>query len=253
MIKTRISWADFTWNCMSGCSKVSTGCEHCYAETISLKFGFTKKKWTAANASDNVQTKPHKLREPYKLKKPSRIFVNSMADMYHPLIPESFIDQMFEVMNDLGQHVFQILTKRPRRAARYPGPWTENIWQGTSIENKATLYRMEQLRDCGAHVKFLSLEPLLEPLGDLDLSGFHWVIVGGESGKGYRPMDHGWAREIRDQCVDKGIAFFFKQSAAPHTEMGIELEEKDGTKALWNQYPEKPPPPPSKDLQGELF
>ena len=244
MTVTRISWADLTWNCISGCSKVSAGCDMCYAETLSLKYGWTKKPWVGENADENVTLKPHRIKEPYKLKEPSRIFVNSMSDMFHPNVPDNYIAQIFDVMNDLPQHVFQILTKRPRRAARYPGPWTDNIWQGTSIESKATLYRIDQLRQCQAKTRFLSLEPLLEPLGDMNLDGIHWVIVGGESGKGYRPMDHKWARDIRDQCVDLNIAYFFKQSAAPRTEMGIKLIEDDGSENIWNQFPDSYAPQP---------
>lgn len=238
MNNTLISWADSTWNPVSGCSRVSAGCDNCYAESISLRFGWTKKPWVGENAAENVVIKPHKLKEPYKLKQASRVFVNSMSDMYHPQVPDDFISQIFEVMNYLPQHVFQILTKRPRRAAKWPGPWSENIWQGTSVENRKVLYRIDQLRECGAKTRFLSVEPLLEDLGELDLDGIHWVIVGGESGRGYRNMDHAWARDIRDQCVEKGVAFFFKQSAAYRTEMGTELEEADGSKTTWNQFPD---------------
>ena len=247
MNNTLISWADSTWNPVSGCSRVSEGCDHCYAESISLRFGWTKKPWVGENAAENVILKPHKLKEPYKLKTASRVFVNSMSDMYHPQVPDAFIGSIFEVMNDLPQHVFQILTKRPRRAAKWAGPWGDNIWQGASVENKKTLFRIDQLRDCQAKTRFLSLEPLLEDLGELNLSGIHWVIVGGESGKAYREMDHSWARDIRDQCVEKGVAFFFKQSAAYRTEMGTELEETDGTKSTWQQFPDTMPSEPTPE------
>ena len=238
MTGTKISWASVTWNPVHGCSKVSAGCDRCYAETLSLRMGWTKKEWTGENASENVKLKPHKLREPYKLKEPSRVFVNSMSDLYHPQIPDDYLEKVFAVMHDLPQHVFQVLTKRPRRAARWKGEWTPNIWQGTSVENKKTLFRIDQLRECRAETLFLSLEPLLEDLGELDLTGIDWVIVGGESGKGFRPMDHSWARDIRDQCVEKGVAFFFKQSAAYRTETGTELQETDGTKTKWQQFPD---------------
>ena len=235
--ETLISWTDTTWNPVHGCSKVSPGCDRCYAETLSLRRGWTKLPWTGQNAKENVQIKTHKLREPYTYKETCRVFVNSMSDLYHPEIPDDYLAKVFAVMNDLPQHIFQVLTKRPRRAAKYPGPWTDNIWQGTSIESRKYLYRIDQLRECPAKVRFLSLEPLLEDLGELNLTGIHWVIVGGESGKGYRPMPHEWAREIRDQCLEKGVAFFFKQSAAYRTEMGTELEETDGTKTTWHQFP----------------
>ena len=244
---TKISWTHHTWNPVHGCSKVSPGCDRCYAETLSLRKGFTKKAWTGENAAENVLLKPHKLREPYKYKEPSRVFVNSMSDLYHPQIPDDYIAEVFAIMNDLPQHTFQVLTKRPRRAARWEGEWTPNIWQGVSVEDRKRLFRINQLRECPAEVRFLSLEPLLEDLGEIDLTGIHWVIVGGESGKGYRPMPHEWARDIRDQCVEKGVAFFFKQSAAHRTEKGTELEETDGTKSVWHQFPDTMPAAPPKD------
>ena len=236
--ETGISWTDYTWNCVFGCSRASTGCDHCYAEAMSTRFGMTKLPWTRANAKHNVQLKYNKLKAPYSLKKPSRVFVNSMSDLFHPNVPDSFIGQVFEVMNDLPQHIFQILTKRPRRATDFAGPWQSNIWQGTSIESRSTLYRLDRLRDCPAKIRFVSFEPLLEDLGKLDLDGFHWVIAGGESGVGHRPMDHAWARSIRDQCVEKGIPFFFKQSANFRPETGTKLKETDGSSNTWYQYPE---------------
>lgn len=249
MNATKISWTDATWNPVHGCSKVSAGCDNCYAETLSRRYGFTIKPWTTENAPENIQLKPHKLQEPYRLKAPSRVFVNSMSDLFHPKIPTEYRERVFDVMRDCQQHIFQVLTKRPRGAARYTGEWTPNIWQGTSIENRATLHRIDALRKTDAKVRFLSLEPLLEDLGDLDLTGIHWVIVGGESGKGFRPMPHEWARNIRDQCVDAGVAFFFKQSAAYRTEMGTLLEEADGTLTEWQQFPEIATEPTDAQLQ----
>ena len=241
MRESKISWTTTTWNPVHGCSKVSPGCDRCYAATLSLRYGWTQKEWTGENAKENVMRKPQRLREPYTYKTPSRVFVNSMSDLYHPQIPDDYIAQVFAVMNDLPQHTFQILTKRPRRAAKWKGEWTPNIWQGVSIEDRKRLFRIDTLRQCNAKTRFLSLEPLLEDLGELNLEGIHWVIVGGESGKGYRDMDHAWARDIRDQCVEKGVAFFFKQSAAYRTEMGTELQEGDGTKTKWQQFPDTTP------------
>ena len=183
MRETKISWASVTWNPVHGCSKVSQGCYHCYAETLSLRRGWTRLPWTGENASENVTLKPHKLNEPYKLRQPSRVFVNSMSDLFHPVVPDDYISQVFEIMNDCSQHIFQILTKRPRRAAKWQGLWSDNIWMGTSIENREVLYRIDQLRKCQAKTLFLSIEPLLEHLGELGLSHINWVIVGGESGK----------------------------------------------------------------------
>ena len=253
MRETKISWASTTWNPVHGCSKVSDGCLNCYAETLSLRYGWTKKEWTGENAKDNVMLKPHKLREPYTYKKPSRVFVNSMSDLWHPQVPDDYLAKIFAVIYDLPQHVFQVLTKRPRRAARWQGQWTENIWMGTSVENKKTLFRIDQLRECSAKVRFLSLEPLLEDLGEIDLTGIHWVIVGGESGSGYREMDHAWARAIRDQCQEKGVAFFFKQSAAYRTEMGTALEELDGTTSVWQQYPDTMSSEPAAEPEQTLL
>jgi len=160
-----------------------------------------------------------------------------MSDLWHPHIPEDYREQIFDVMRELPQHTFQILTKRPRAAARYDGNWTSNIWQGTSVEDQATLHRIDSLRESNAELRFLSLEPLLEDLGELNLNGIHWVIVGGESGRNHRPMLYEWARNVRDQCVGKEIPFFFKQSSAYKNETGTLLEEIDGSKTKWQQFP----------------
>ncbi len=220
-MSTRISWTDETWNPTTGCSRVSEGCRFCYAEALSLRFGWSKKPWTHKNAPENIILHPERLNKPRTWKTPRRVFVNSMSDLFHELIPDGFIAQVFDIMNEFPQHTFQVLTKRPERAAAWRGPWTANIWVGTSIEDRHVLHRIDALRQCKAHVRFLSFEPLLGPIGDIDLTGIHWVIVGGESGPHYRTMDHGWVRKIRDQCVAHGIAFFFKQSAAPQSEMSV--------------------------------
>jgi protein gp37 len=160
-----------------------------------------------------------------------------MSDLFHEAIPDGFIGEIFRVMNDCERHTFQILTKRPERAAAWPGPWTSNIWQGTSIENRKSLTRLDAIRKCGAALCCVSFEPLLEDLGPLDLTGIDWIVVGGESGPGFRPMDHAWARSIRDQCVAAGIPFFFKQSSAPRREVRTQLVEADGRRTRWQQYP----------------
>lgn len=234
---TAISWTDETWNPVTGCSRVSDGCRHCYAERLSLKFGWSKKPWTANNAVENVICHPERLRKPYTFRQPSKVFVNSMSDLFHPLVPDEFISQVFEIMVDTPQHIYQILTKRPDRAAQWAGPWTDNIWMGTSVEDARVTYRIDEIRRCSAQTRFLSCEPLIGALSNIDLSEIHWVIVGGESGPGYRPMLHEWAREIRDQCLEQEVAFFFKQSAAFRTEAGIALQEADGTKYIWHQFP----------------
>jgi protein gp37 len=239
---TLISWTDETWNPATGCSHVSDGCRFCYAETLSLRFGWSTKPWTHRNAPENVVLHPERLRKPYSWKNPSRVFVNSMSDLFHEQIPDAFIAQVFAIMADLPQHTFQVLTKRPERAAFWPGPWPPNIWMGTSVEDRRVLGRIESLRLCDAQTRFLSCEPLLGDLGRLDLCGIHWVIVGGESGRHMsrhpeRVMDHAWARSIRDQCVVQGVAFFFKQSSGVRTEMGTELLEEDGSTTTWQQFP----------------
>lgn len=277
MNETAISWTDVTWNPVHGCHKVSEGCRFCYAERISLKFGHTKKPWTKANASENVLLKPAKLRDPYNLKKPSRVFVNSMSDLFHEAIPDDYRARIFAVMLDNPQHTFQVLTKRPENAAawdqawqdtltalahegnekaaqtleRWPSPWAPNIWMGTSVENEKAVPRIEALRQCGAKVRFVSAEPLIGPLGTVDLAGIHWLIVGGESGDAFRPMDMHWARHLRDQCVDQGVAFFYKQDCGKVTELRPWLVEHDGSKWQWHQYPGQLTDPTPLDDRGQ--
>lgn len=234
---TKISWTDETWNPVHGCSKVSEGCKNCYAERISYrKFSITDHPWTEEHAEANVQLKPYKLDEPRKFSEPTRIFVNSMSDLFHRLVPDEFIHDVFDVIEDLPQHRFQILTKRPERAVEW-SRWPDNVWMGTSVENARVADRIDTISQCDANVLFISFEPLLAPVGDVDLSEIDWAIVGGESGQNYRPMDHAWAREIRDLCVRDEVAFFFKQSAAYRTEMGTELIEEDGSKRIYNEFP----------------
>jgi protein gp37 len=181
---TKISWCDETWNAVTGCSRVSDGCKHCYAEALSLRFGWSKKPWAAANAAENVVLHPERLRKPYSFRQPSRVFVNSMSDLFHPLVPDDFIRQVWDVMLDLPQHTFQILTKRPERMALWPGPWPAHIWAGTSVEDHRVASRIFDLGTCDAAVKFLSCEPLIGPLSVSPLPlasmfrGMDWVIAG---------------------------------------------------------------------------
>lgn len=245
MQKTKISWTKLTWNSVHGCHKVSAGCQFCYAEIISLRYGHTSKPWTKANAGDNVMLKPHKLREPYKIKEPSMIFVNSMSDLFHENVPDDYIKQVFDVMADLPQHTFQILTKRPERAAEWDYKWENNIWMGTSVESAKVTHRIDTLRKCRAKVLFISVEPMIAAIPDIDLEYIDWVIVGGESGdkNTRRDMPHSWARDIRDQCQKYGAAFFFKQSSAHTTERGTALQHEDGTFWKWEQFPNQLVPP----------
>ena len=249
---TLISWTNETWNPTTGCTKVSDGCTHCYAEGLSLRFGWSKKKWSKVNEKENVILHPERLSKPYSFKKPSKVFVNSMSDLFHEMIPDEFIAQVFAVMNSLPQHTFQILTKRPERAAKWPGPWTDNIWMGTSVEDSRVLHRVDSLRTCQAKTLFLSCEPLIGPLGEsVNLSMIDWVIVGGESGphlaggpsKNPRWLKQEWAREIRDLCLAQGVAYFYKQDSDVKTERRVALVHEDGTRWLWQQYPGHLTPP----------
>ena len=233
MQATNISWTDTTWNPVHGCSRASEGCRNCYAEILSLRYGHTAKPWTKANAVENMQLNPHKLREPYSLKSPSRVFVNSMSDLFHELVPDDYLAQVFAVMSENSQHTFQVLTKRPERAVSWHH-WAKNVWLGVSVENRATRKRIDFLRETGAHLKWISFEPLLEDLGNLDLSR---VAFDGESGPNYRPMKMEWARSIRDQCVEAGVAFFFKQDADRLNERRPWLVESDGSRTEWRELP----------------
>ncbi|MES2514701.1 MAG: phage Gp37/Gp68 family protein [Bacteroidota bacterium] len=211
MAQSTIEWTEETWNPTTGCNKITAGCKFCYAETMSNRLfhmGVDKYK-------DNfkIRIHPQTLLEPYKWKKPKIVFVNSMSDMFHKDVPLSFLQQVFEVMNDNPQHTFQVLTKRSDILLRYNKElkWTPNIWMGVSVENEKVKFRIDDLRKTDAKVKFLSLEPLIGPLGKLNLSRIHWAIVGGESGSGARPVKEEWIIDIKKQCKDKDVAFFFKQ------------------------------------------
>ena len=208
---SKIEWTETTWNPVTGCTKISYGCKHCYAERMSKRLqamGMEKYR-----RGFEVVVHESVLQEPLKWKSPSLVFVNSMSDLFHKAVPTEFVQSVFGVMNEASQHTFQVLTKRPGRVKQIDArlDWAPNIWLGTSIESEKWLHRLERLKSTGARTKFLSLEPLLGPLPDLDLAGIDWVIVGGESGPGARPMDAEWVREIRDNCVDSNVPFFFKQ------------------------------------------
>jgi protein gp37 len=225
--RTSIEWTEATWNPTTGCTKVSRGCDHCYAETLAWNRLAETYRTTlpVVNTPENqedpfaVRLWSARLEQPRRWRDPRVIFVNSMSDLFHADIPEPFLRSVFEVMLEVDRHVYQVLTKRPARARRF---WERNrdlfddngfpahIWIGTSVEDQEVDYRVRHLREVPARVRFLSCEPLLGPL-ELDLKGIHWVIVGGESGPEHRPMKAGWARSIRDQCQKAGIPFFFKQ------------------------------------------
>jgi protein gp37 len=236
MDRSKIRWTGATWNFMTGCTQLSPGCDHCYAKTIAEKF-----RGAAFPNGFNPTYKPGKLSLPGSWKEPRRVFVNSMSDVFHEAFTDREIDSGFAVMAEVTRHQYQILTKRPTRMRDYVLSWLDrnglsevprHIWLGTTIESDRFTWRANRLRDIPCAVRFISAEPLLSALPTLNLGGLAWVIVGGESGPGYRPMDLNWARDLRDRCGEAGIAYFFKQSAAPRTEMGIELDGK-----RWEQYP----------------
>ncbi len=219
--QSTIEWTECTWNPVRGCSRCSPGCEHCYAERMASRFSGPGKPYeglamfTPAGPrwTNRVQLIPDLLDQPLRWRKPRTIFVNSMSDLFHEHVPESFVRQTFEVMKQAHHHIFQVLTKRADRLAALSQQlaWAPHIWMGVSIENDDYVHRLNSLRETGARIKFLSLEPLLGPLPNLNLHGIDWVIVGGESGPGARPMQADWVRDIRDQCVATNVPFFFKQ------------------------------------------
>lgn len=211
MAQSSIEWTEMTWNPTTGCDKISAGCKFCYAEIMSKRLqamGVEKYK-------DNFEVRTHEesLKIPYTWKNSKVVFVNSMSDLFHKEISLEFIKKVFKVMNENPQHVFQILTKRAERLLELHNElkWTHNIWMGVSVENDKVRGRIDYLRETNARVKFLSLEPLLGPLKNLDLTNIDWVIVGGESGHKPRPMKPDWVLDIQEQCEQNEVAFFFKQ------------------------------------------
>ena len=228
-----IEWTESTWNPVTGCTKISTGCRNCYAERMAKRLKAMGQP-NYVNGFD-VTTHEKALALPLSWKKPQTIFVNSMSDLFHRDVPTSFIREVFAVMRQAHWHRFQILTKRTGRLSQMDGSldWRENIWMGVTVESQAYVDRIDHLRNTSAQMKFLSLEPLLSPITNLDLAGIDWVIVGGESGPGARPMDPDWVRDIRDQCLAAEAPFFFKQWGGTNKKKaGRELDGK-----TWNQMP----------------
>ena len=233
MAKSSIEWTEMTWNPTTGCSKISQGCKFCYAEIMSKRLqsmGIEKYK-------DNFDVRVHEeaLKTPYSWKKSKVVFVNSMSDLFHEDIPFSYIQKVFSVMRENPQHVFQALTKRAERLLELSPKlkWSHNIWMGVSVEDEAVKSRIEFLRQTNAKVKFLSLEPLIGPLHDLNLSLIDWVIVGGESGHRPRPMNPEWVVDIQQQCEANEVPFFFKQ-------WGGKNKKKNGRELNGKTYDEMP-------------
>lgn len=210
-----IEWTDATWNPVTGCTKVTRGCDNCYAERIAERF-----RGTPGHPFENgfdLTLRPERLAQPLSWKRPRRVFVNSMSDLFHKDIPPAFIDCVFDTMESADWHVFQVLTKRSSLMRSYlqnrygEGAAPSHIWCGVSVEDHTATARIRHLQDAPVPIRFLSIEPLLGPVGNIDLSGISWVIVGGESGPRARPMELQWVREIKDLCAEKGVDFFFKQ------------------------------------------
>lgn len=232
-----IEWTDATWNPVTGCTKITAGCDNCYAARFSERF-----RGVSGHPFENgfdLTLRPERIAQPLAWRRPRMIFVNSMSDLFHKDVPRAFIDQVFTTMEAADWHVFQVLTKRSSLlrdyvARRYrDSPAPPHIWVGVSVENRESRARIDHIRQTPATVRFLSVEPLIGAMGRIDLSGIHWVIAGGESGPGARPMHVDWAREIRDQCAAQGVAFFFKQWGGTRPKSGG--RNLDGRE--WNELP----------------
>ena len=236
-----IEWTDATWNPVTGCTKISPGCKHCYAERLAERLqAMGNPRYRNAFA---LTLHPDQLDLPLRWRQPKQIFVNSMSDLFHEAVPEDYIRRVFEVMVKAEWHIFQVLTKRARRLAEVAPrlPWPPNVWQGVSVENASYTWRVAQLVKMPAAVRFLSVEPLLGAISQLPLDGIDWVIVGGESGPGHRPIQPEWVRDIRAQCVAARIPFFFKQWGGRTPKAGGRM--LDGQE--WNEMP-RPSRPPAR-------
>lgn len=238
-----IEWTEATWNPTTGCDRISRGCDNCYALSLAKRLkamGVARYQLDGdartSGPGFGVQWHPDSLEVPSRWRQGRLIFVNSMSDLFHARVPTPFIKQVFEVMAETPRHTYQVLTKRPRRLARlaHELPWPSNVWIGVSVEDEASTWRIQELRKVPAAVRFISAEPLLGPLSDVDLEGIHWLIAGGESGSGHRPLDEAWVTELRDLCAAAGTAFFFKQwgGVRPKSK-GRELHGR-----TWDEMPE---------------
>ena len=262
--KSKIEWTDATWNPVIGCSKVSPGCAHCYAEALTMRFANTWKvpglPWTPEHAAQNVRLRPERLEQPLRWVLSRMVFVNSMSDLFHEVVPDEYIAKVFAVMAVTGRHVFQVLTKRPERMAKLltRESWQAevaaataafgsgvrvqwplcNVWLGTSIENRRFTFRADFLRETPAAIRFVSAEPLLGPIAtELDLTSIDWLIVGGESGSRHRRMDVDWCRDLRQSARASQTAFFFKQWGGRTSKTnGRELDGR-----TWDELPKSHP------------
>lgn len=239
---TTIEWTDATWNPVTGCDRTSPGCDNCYAMTLAKRLKAMGQPHYQRDGDPDtsgpgfaVTIHPDHLDRPLRWRKPQLVFVNSMSDLFHTQVPWDFIEEVWATMAATPRHTYQILTKRPQRMVRVLAERTilPNVWLGTSIESDRYTFRADYLRRTPAAVRFLSCEPLLGPLPSLDLAGIDWVIIGGESGPGARPIDPDWVRDIRDRCVEAGVAFFFKQWGGRTPKANGRL--LDGR--TWDEYP----------------
>jgi protein gp37 len=235
--KSAIEWTDATWNPVTGCTKVSAGCDNCYAERFSERFrGVPGHPF---ESGFDLTLRPARLQQPFEWRKPRMIFVNSMSDLFHKEIPNNYISQVFDTMERADWHIYQVLTKRSSFLQKFVneryrgGRAPAHIWLGVSIEDDKARSRLAHLQSTNAATRFLSVEPLIAPIGRLDLEGIAWVIVGGESGPRARPMDPKWAIDIRNQCIRGNVAFFFKQWGGRNPKSGGRLLEGEE----WNQFP----------------
>jgi protein gp37 len=237
----KIEWTEQTWNPSAGCTKISSGCKNCYAETMAIRLQAMGIEGYENGFEFNLV--PTRLNDPYKRKKPTVYFVNSMSDIFHEKMPEDYLDKIFNVIEETPYHTYQILTKRADRMFQYLSQREipKNIWLGVTVDNrKEGLPRIDKLRQLQASVLFLSVEPLLEDLGKMNLENINWVIVGGESGSKARPMDKSWIVNIKRQCEEKDIAFFFKQWGtwgADKVKRNKKLNGKEIDGRIWQQYP----------------
>lgn len=240
--RSKIEWTEVTWNPVTGCDRISAGCDHCYAAALAKRL---KAMGAAKYQNDGdprtsgpgfgLTVHPESLAEPARWRAPRVVFVNSMSDLFHAKVPVSFVRDVFQVVADTPQHTYQVLTKRSLRLARLADKldWPDNLWMGVSVEDARVLHRVDHLRDVPAAVRFLSCEPLLGPLEGIELDGVGWVIAGGESGPNYRPMEISWARGIRDACTAAGVPFFFKQwGGRTPKAMGRDLDGE-----IWDEMP----------------
>lgn len=232
--RSSIEWTESTWNPVTGCTKISQGCKHCYAERMALRL----KAMGQPNYTNGFKLTLHEhaLQLPLTWKQPQTIFVNSMSDLFHEEVPEEFIQKIFEVMRQASWHTFQILTKRSKRLLEIDPQltWPENVWMGVTVESQAYDFRIDDLRQSHSRVKFLSLEPLLGPISNLNLHGIDWVITGGESGPGARPIEQSWVIEIRNQCIAANTPFFFKQWGGVQKKRNGRLLEGQ----IWSEIPQ---------------